>query len=282
MMVSNGNVTTRWPWVLCALLTAALAVPVRAQQPPAPPAASATEQAAERELGRLLNRERARAHVPELELDARLVEAARAHARLMAENRRLDHQFAGEAVLRLRLAATGLRFDNAGENVASAADAASAHQDFLNSYYHRQNMLSANYNVMGIGVAEDNGHLYIVEDFAYRTKEYTEAQAEDAVAAAYLRFRGKEGGGPQRLQVPLLRERACAMAQADKVAPAGLDGLTGAHALVSYTTGRPERLPAELTDPARAGSAQAFAVGACFARTGTYPEGVYWIKVALY
>lgn len=267
-----------------AVLGAALLLCGQEQRAPAPaPAPSATEQAAERELVRLLNRERARTHVPELELDPRLVEAARAHARLMAEHRRLDHQFDGEPVLRLRFAATGLRFDNAGENVASADDAASAHQDFLTSYHHRENMLSANYNVMGIGVAESNGHLYIVEDFAYQTKEYTDEQAEDAVAAAYLRFRGaKEGAGPQRITEPLLRERACAMAQADKVAPAGLDGLTGAHALVSYTTGRPERLPAELTDPVRTGSAQAFAVGACFARTSTYPEGVYWIKVALY
>ena len=268
-----------------AVLGAALALWGQAPPAPAPaPAPSSSEQAAERELVRLLNRERARAHVPELELDARLLQAARAHARLMAEHRRLEHQFAGEPVLRLRLAAAGLRFDNAGENVASSDDVASAHQDFLASFHHRENMLSPNYNVMGIGVAESNGHLYIVEDFAYRTREYTEAQAEDAVAAAYRRFRGvkEDGGGPQRLEVPLLRERACAMAQSDKVAPEGLDGLTGAHALVSYTTGRPERLPAELTDPVRAGSAQAFAVGACFARTSTYPEGVYWIKVALY
>jgi len=268
------------------VLGAALALWGRAQQTPAPepaPAPSAAELAAERELGRLLDRERARTKVPEVQLDARLVEAARAHARLMAAHRQLGHQFAGEPVLRLRLAATGLRFDNAGENVAVADDAAGAHQDFLNSYYHRQNMLSANYNAMGIGVAESNGHLYVVEDFAYHTREYSVEEAEDAVAAAYLRFRGaQEGGGPQRITEPLLRQRACAMAQADKVAPEGLNGLVGAHALVSYTTGRPERLPEELTDPARTGSVQAFSVGVCFARSSTYPEGVYWIKVALY
>jgi len=268
------------------ILVAALVLCGRAQQAPAPepaPAPSDAELAAEHELGRLLNRERAHAKVSELQLDPRLVEAARAHARLMAEHRQLGHQFTGEPALRLRLAANGLRFDNAGENVAVADDAAGAHQDFLNSYYHRQNMLSANYNAMGIGVAESNGHLYVVEDFAYHTREYSVEEAEDAVAAAYLRFRGaKEGAGPQRITDPLLRERACAMAQADKVAPEGLNGLVGAHALVSYTTGRPERLPEELTDPARAASAQAFAVGVCFARTSSYPEGVYWIKVALY
>jgi len=270
--------------VRLAVLAFALVASGRAQQAPAsPPAPTSVELAAERELGRLLNQERARAGVPELQLDPRLVEAARAHARRMAEHRHLDHQFPGEPVLRLRLAAAGLRFDNAGENVALDDDAASAHQDFLASFHHRENMLSPNYNVMGIGIVQRGGQLYIAEDFAFRTREYSSGQAADAVAAAYLAFRDRqEGNAPRRIDEPLLRERACAMAQADKVVPGGMEGLKGARALVSYTEGRPERLPPQLRDPARGGSAQAFAVGACFARTSSYPEGVYWIQVALY
>ena len=284
-MVSNGCVIARPPRLLFVFLAAALAPLALAQQAPAPPPApTAAESAAERELGRLLNKERARAGVAELELDPKLVEAARIHARRMAERHALSHQFAGEPDLRLRLAAVGLRFDNAGENIALDDDAASAHQDFLVSVHHRENMLSPNYNVMGIGIVQRDGQLYVAEDFAYRTREYSAEEAENVVAAAYLAFRGgKEGdGAPQRLAEPLLRKRACAMAQADKVSSSDFEGLEGTRSLVSYNEGRPERLPPQLTDPARGGSARAFAVGACFARTRSHPEGIYWIQVALY
>lgn len=270
--------------VRLALLTCALALGARAQHAPVPqPVPTNAELSAEQELSRLLNQERARAGVPGLEVDSRLVQAARAHARLMAEHRQLEHQFAGEPVLRLRLAATGLRFDDAGENVGRDDDVVKAHQDFLSSTHHRENMLSANYNVMGIGIVQRGGQLYIAEDFAYRIQEYSVEQAEDAVAAAYLRFRsGRQAGLPQRRSEPLLRERACAMAEADKVSPGKMDGLQGARTLVSYTETRPERLPPQLTDPALGGSARAFAVGACFARTSSHPEGVYWVQVTLY
>jgi hypothetical protein len=144
-------------------------------------------------------------------------------------------------------------------------------------------MLSPNYNVMGIGVVQGDGQLYIVEDFAYRTREYSAEQAEDTVAATYLAYReGTKESATRRVVEPQLREQACAMAQADKVTSGGLEALPGARAMVSYNEGRPERLPPQLTDPARGGSAKAFAVGACFAHTPSYPEGVYWIKVALY
>ncbi|HYX70917.1 MAG TPA: CAP domain-containing protein [Terriglobales bacterium] len=276
--------TARAPRLLLVLLAACLLPPALAPQPPAPPPASTgAELAAERELGRLLNQERARAGVPELALDPKLVEAARAHARVMAEHHHLSHQFNGEPDLRLRLAAVGVRFDNAGENIALNDNAAGAHQDFLVSVHHRENMLSPNYNVMGIGIVQRGGQLYVVEDFAYRTREYSSEEAEDVVAAAYLAFRGsKDGHTPKRLAVPLLRKRACAMAQADNVPPGDFVGLEGARSLVSYNDGRPERLPPQLTDPARGGSAKAFAVGACFARTSNHPEGIYWIQVALY
>ena len=284
-MVSNGGVTARPLRLLPVILAAALAPLARAQQAPAPPpTATAAESAAQRELGRLLNQERARAGVTQLELDSKLVEAARIHARRMAEHQALSHQFAGEPDLRQRLAAAGLRFDNAGENIARDDDVTSAHQDFLASVHHRENMLSPNYNVMGIGIVQRDGQLYVAEDFAYRTREYSAEEAENVVAAAYLAFRTRKEGEepPQRLAEPLLRQRACAMAQADKVSSSGFEGLVAVHSLVSYNEGRPERLPDQLTDPARGGSAKAFSVGACFARTPSHPEGLYWIQVALY
>lgn len=283
-MVSNGCVIARPPRLWFVLLAVALLPPALAPQAPAPsPAATAAESAAERELGRLLNQERARAGVPALELDAKLVQAARAHARVMAEHHHLSHQFAGEPDLRLRLAAAGVRFDNAGENIALNDSAAGAHQDFLVSVHHRENMLSPNYNVMGIGIVQRDGQLYVVEDFAYRIRDYSAEDAEDAVAKAYLRLRGGEKGAlPRRLDEPLLRKRACAMAEADRMLPGDFTGLAGVRFLVSYNDGRPERLPPPLTDPARGGSAKAFAVGACFARTPSHPEGLYWIQVALY
>src|SRR6476659_3755067 len=76
---------------------------------------------AEQHIFQLANQARQDAGVEPLQWNEQAAEAARVHAKLMADKQALSHQFSGEAALRERLRATGLRFDSAAENVADAA-----------------------------------------------------------------------------------------------------------------------------------------------------------------
>ncbi len=79
---------------------------------------SAEDRAAESTLLALANQRRREAGVPPLRAEEGLTEAARAHARLMVQREQLSHQFDGEPSLMPRLRESGLRINQAGENVA--------------------------------------------------------------------------------------------------------------------------------------------------------------------
>lgn len=73
---------------------------------------------AEKRILEELNHERIKNGLNPLEWNEQAAAAARAHARLLAENASLSHQFPGEASLPERIGATGVRFTVAAENVA--------------------------------------------------------------------------------------------------------------------------------------------------------------------
>src|SRR5947209_5563361 len=65
---------------------------------------------AEQQIFNLANEARENAGVEPLQWNEQAAEAARVHAKLLAQNQALSHQFSGEQALRERLGATGLRF----------------------------------------------------------------------------------------------------------------------------------------------------------------------------
>src|SRR5438552_3036284 len=109
--------------------------------------------AAEQRLFDLLNSERIQQKLPALSLDQDLVEAARKHSEAMAKGKRLAHQMPGEASLNPRIAAAGARFDAVAENVAHSGSVEDAHVELLHSAGHRANILSREYDAVGIGIA---------------------------------------------------------------------------------------------------------------------------------
>ncbi len=65
-----------------------------------------------------------------------------------------------------RMAAAGIRFRYAGENLAYAADVQTANTLLINSPEHRRNILSTEYHRVGIGVLDGAGHgVIVVEEF---------------------------------------------------------------------------------------------------------------------
>ena len=128
-----------------------------------------------RELVQATNVERARAGVPELKPNDRLMQAAQIQADQMARARRLAHVVddAPQPTAKDRLAAAGYRWSAYAENVASGSpDAARTVKRWMDSPGHRANMLSPKYTDIGTGHAVDaRGRPYYVQVFGRPTAD---------------------------------------------------------------------------------------------------------------
>jgi hypothetical protein len=130
-----------------------------------------------------VNRERATRHLPALVWDSALADAARQHAQAMATRRQFAHQLAGELPLSQRAGQAGARFSRVAENIAIGPYAEDIHEGWMESPGHRANILDANFTALGVGVIENNGKLYAVEDFSVSVALLGLKAQEDKVAA---------------------------------------------------------------------------------------------------
>ncbi|MFN8050750.1 MAG: CAP domain-containing protein [Acidimicrobiales bacterium] len=114
-----------------------------------------------RELGgrsqALINSERARRGLPELTWDDSAGQKAQAWAEQLAATKTLSHS-------RLVDGITG-DWTSLGENVGFNNSVDGAHAGFMNSPKHRAAILSGSYSAVGVGVAENDGLVYVVQVF---------------------------------------------------------------------------------------------------------------------
>jgi uncharacterized protein YkwD len=242
------------------------------------------DERAEQRLLEMANQSRAEAGVPPLAFDDGLIQAARAHATAMAREQQLSHQLNGEPSLPHRLAhASVLHLDHAGENVALDVTADLAHAHLILSPPHRENLLDGTYNVAGFGVIRSRGRMYVVEDFGHSLPAYTPEQTESAIADAINRARrAVHLPSLTRASDAALRRAVCTMAQQDHLGTSSMRELAQRYSVVSYTNMHPEVLPASAVKVIGNRDIRNVAVGVCYARTNTYPSGVYWVGLALY
>jgi uncharacterized protein YkwD len=238
---------------------------------------------AEQQLLDLANQSRAQAGAPRLTLDAGMSQAARAHAEAMFAARELSHQFAGEPSLPQRLAATThTQLDQEGENVALDFDAEKGHQHLMLSPPHRANLLNPAYNVVGLGVVRSGDRLYIVQDFGHALPNYSAAEVKDRIAATVAQAR-HQANQPDlaRRDLPSADDAACSMAQSDKLGTSPVHQLAQRFTVLTYTSLHPETLPENAARVLSSQNLRSFSVGTCYARTETYPTGVYWVVLSL-
>jgi uncharacterized protein YkwD len=208
-----------------------------------------------------------------------LTQAARAHSKEMAARNQLSHQFSGEPGLTQRLAAnSSLHMDQAGENVGVAASPEQAHDGFMHSPPHRENLLNPDFNVAGFGVVRSGNMMYVTQDFGHSLPTYSGDKAQDAVADAVAKTRAQAGLAPlKNVQSDAAQFAACSMSKADALTR---QSLPGRH-IVRYTANSPSQLPngseKAIDDPA----ATTFSLGLCYSRTSTYPSGIYWIVLVI-
>jgi uncharacterized protein YkwD len=241
----------------------------------------------ERQLLALANQSRRQAGAPPLALDAGLSRAARIHAQAMLQAQRLSHQFEGEPSLPQRLAATTeLQLEQEGENVALDYDAEHGHQHLMLSPPHRANLLNASYNVVGLAAVRSGDRLYIVQDFGSALPKYSSAETKNHVAAAVNQVRRQESRPElQRHDSLGADDAACAMARADKLGVSpdrNIDrNMTESFSVLAYTTLHPDALPGGAARTVAVRTLHSFSIGACYARTPTYPTGTYWVVLSL-
>ena len=262
-----------------AQLTPAKVLNEASAQQPSLNDASPYDAEAERELFDLANQARAQAGVAAVRMDDGLTQAARAHAAAMAAQQQLSHQFPGEPSLAQRLAANcNLHLDQTGENVSFASSVDQSHQGLMHSPPHRANLLNPAFNVAGFGVVRAGSSLYVAEDFGHSLPAYSPRQAGGLVTGSVARAR-REANLPQLqwMDSDAAESAACSMARANSLKTAALRGAY----MLRYTTTQPEILPDAAVKAITDRAVHAFSVGTCYARTDSYPSGVYWVTLVL-
>ncbi|HKN70466.1 MAG TPA: CAP domain-containing protein [Terriglobales bacterium] len=121
---------------------------------------------AERDLFAAVNQARRAQGLTPLRWDGSLATAARRHARVMAERRSAQHGFEGEPSLSARVKQAGAHFSWLSENVIQGPSTEFIHVQFMKSPPHRANILDRDMDSIGIGVVEQRGQLFAVEDLS--------------------------------------------------------------------------------------------------------------------
>ena len=236
---------------------------------------------AEQQLLDLANADRVRAGLRPLTMDDGLVRAARAHAAKMAAQEQLSHQLRGEPSLTDRISANStLHLDRAGENVATAPDADRAHHALMTSPPHRDNLLSPNFNVAGIGVVRKGARLFVAQDFGDSIATVSIQKAQELVEESVDQLRAQvHMPRLARVSNSLMEASACAMAQADSLSAAAPPA--GGY-MLKYTSVTPEKLPANISKVIAQRGLKTYSAGTCYARTQKYPSGAYWVVLIFY
>lgn len=111
------------------------------------------EQANAQQIFEITNVMRIRHGVPPLTWDERVAEVAYGHSKDMAENKFFAHESPTNGDLQQRLTKANVRFELAGENIASEyVDGPAVVEAWLNSRSHRQTLLNAELTHLGVGV----------------------------------------------------------------------------------------------------------------------------------
>jgi len=173
--------------------------------------------------------------------------------------------------------------DHAGENVALDLTPEQAHERLMQSPPHRENLLDATYNVIGIGVVHNGARLFVVQDFGHSLPAFSTDETEQTITGSVVRMR-RAARLPGLVNKPDsgLREAVCSMAQQDRLATRAMRDLAQRYYVVSYTNMHPEILPEAASRLVGDRHVKNVSVSACYARTATYPTGVYWVGLLFY
>ncbi len=110
--------------------------------------------------------------VDQLARESEVARIAREYSEEMRDQQFFSHLSLDGTGLRDRLQAAGIGFRSAGENLAKVTNAhdpaAYAHTLLMQHEKHRQNILSSEYSLLGIGVARNDDTVWITQIFIHK------------------------------------------------------------------------------------------------------------------
>ena len=110
--------------------------------------------AMEQQMVNLVNQERVKQGLKPLEVDMRLVKAARMKSQDMIDKNYTGHISPTYGSPFDMLKSMGITYKTAGENIAGAGTVDRAHTNLMNSSGHRANILYTQYTKIGIGIIQ--------------------------------------------------------------------------------------------------------------------------------
>jgi uncharacterized protein YkwD len=163
----------------------------------------------EHDLLMLTNQERGHGGLQALAVDDALMQVAREHAAGMARQGFISHELP-DGNLQTRLISIGYRYAAARENVATAGSVAYAQNALMHSPAHKDNILAADVDRIGIGIVHGpppfESRLYITEIFATPDRDHQPVEVEEILMNRVEDLR-KNGAGSM-LPDPMLSRLA--------------------------------------------------------------------------
>lgn len=158
--------------------------------------AQARQSPLERQMWRLVNRDRAKHHLKPLILDARMSAVARAHSRDMREHNFVGHRSNRTGTVKDRFFNARIAASKIAENVALHSSVTGAEAALMKSPGHRKNLLNPDYTHIGIGIVRAaNGQFYVTQNFAVLIPQVDPARAKASFIQAVNRERLRRGVG---------------------------------------------------------------------------------------
>ena len=114
----------------------------------------------------LLNEDRRSAGLEPVKINLKLSKLAADYSLDMGKRRFFSHVDPDSKDPFERMAAIGVDFPNAGENIALSPDVETAHKMLMDSPLHKENILNPKFTEIGIGVRPaSRGGVYLVQEF---------------------------------------------------------------------------------------------------------------------
>jgi uncharacterized protein YkwD len=147
----------------------------------------------------LLKEDRMRFGLKALTSDGALAAVARAHSTDMMKNNFFAHVSPNAGDLSARLQRAGIALRSFGENIATDPFVRRAQENLMESPQHRRNILSPEFDRVGIGIVRDGGGAwYITQDFGQGFPTYDPKACAEAVCSEINVTRTRGGQPPVR------------------------------------------------------------------------------------
>lgn len=237
----------------------------------------------------ILNDVRTKAGLPALKADSRINDAATVHLAQFVEKGEISDQFEGESPLLERLRMAQVPSGAAGEIMLHAKSLEQVPELLKGSDFQKA-LLNPAYSLAGFAQLERGQELFIVVNLVRPLQTLSPDEVENLLIDSLQQARRSAKLTPFKI-VPLrqMRGMACDMAKKDSLKATAVNPYLGYVSAPSndirnftFTTVDPGALPHGIQVAGDDPKINTASLGVCFAKSKTYPEGIYWVALVLY